>query len=103
MIQPRPLEESGVTAGPTCRTGQQRNATHPKSQPPNAAMGSPAALVLIYKLCNVATMLNQLARIGYGCRHRTALVHVRGTLDCFMFQSHTTVPVRNDAGVGTAP
>lgn len=33
VIQPRPLEESGVTAGPTCRTGQQRNATHPKSQP----------------------------------------------------------------------
>lgn len=32
VIQPRPLEESGVTAGPTCRTGQQRNATHPKSQ-----------------------------------------------------------------------
>lgn len=33
VMQPRPLEESGVTAGPTCRTGQQRNATHPKSQP----------------------------------------------------------------------
>lgn len=33
VIQPRPWEESGVTAGPTCRTGQQRNATHPNSQP----------------------------------------------------------------------